>query len=78
MADRWIVSSYPFVEQISKDIAESEAARLQGKYPKKKFKVYRIKTTLERSNAVEVIAALEKKVKELESLNGKRRKPSLD
>lgn len=55
MADRWIISSYVFAEHGSRALAEAEAIRLTDKYPGKKFRVFRIKTSLDRSNAMDVI-----------------------
>ncbi len=58
MADRWIVSSFPFHEHRSREAAEQEATRLREKYPAKRYHVMRVKTTLKPSNAEAVIDAL--------------------
>jgi len=67
MADRWIVSTHWYTEHMTLARAKEQEKILSEKLPKKKFKVYRIKTSLEQSNAREVIEALEKRIKELET-----------
>lgn len=59
MADRWIVSAYDFVLQKTLAAAQSEAARLEEQYKKKKFRIYRVKTHVEPSGNVRdmVVAA---------------------
>ena len=63
------------MQQKSLDAAKTEAARLQSNRPDKYYRVYRIKTTLEPSNAKEVVAALEKRIKELEERTTKPKMP---
>jgi hypothetical protein len=59
MADRWIIAKHRFHEHVSLDAAETEFARLREKFPGQKFRIYRVKTTLVRSNAEAVIKRLQ-------------------
>lgn len=45
--NRWIVSSRNFVEHRTPEIAQAEMGRLQKLNPKKQFRVYRIKRTVD-------------------------------
>lgn len=65
MADRWIVSSYEFRHHMSLADAEREAARLAEKTGKV-MHVHRVKTTLQRSEAMAVIERLNARIAELE------------
>lgn len=49
VADFWIVSSHRFVEHATFEIAEGELSRLQTKFPKQNFRIYRCKTTMRQS-----------------------------
>jgi len=45
--NRWIVSSHAFLEHTSIVDAEREFKRLSGMFPKRKFRVYRIKRVVD-------------------------------
>jgi len=48
--NRWIISSYKFVEHRKIETAQAELARLSGLFPAKKFKIFRIKRVVEAPN----------------------------
>jgi hypothetical protein len=68
MADRWIVSSHRFAQHKTEEIAQAEAERLRKLVPKKDFRVYRVKTTLQQSNAGELISSLTQALQNLYGL----------
>lgn len=66
MGDKWIVSDHRFYEHKSARSALTERDRLRALHPEKKFRVHRIKTTLQQSNSGPYIRELEARIKMLE------------
>lgn len=59
MADRWIITSYDFLEHKTLGAAEAERDRLMKAFPDKKFRVRRLKTGLKSDGSyVRMAAAL--------------------
>lgn len=67
MGDRWIVADHKFFEHKRLVQAMAERERLTAKEPAKKFRVYRIKTSLTQSNSGPHIRKLEARIAELEA-----------
>ena len=70
MADKWIVSNYHFHQHKSREAAEAELQRLSEKLPKKRFRIYRLKTALEPSGSRQRIEELEAENARLRAMVG--------
>ena len=58
MANKWIISDYNFMQHKTLESAQQELKRLNEAYPKKKFKIYRCKTSLEATDSSAIIERL--------------------
>lgn len=67
MADQWIVSDYKYKRQKTLEIATEEMARLAALHPEKKFRIYRVKPTLNPSASKQMLAD---QAEEIEALRG--------
>lgn len=65
MADRWIISTWKYKQHRSRGSAEKELKRLREQCPKKKFQLYRIKTTINASQDGNIIKKQQREIEKL-------------
>lgn len=65
MSDSWVVSNHKFYKHPTLELAEAERARLYYKQPNNTFRIYRVKSHIERRNTYDSLISALIEIKQL-------------